>query len=77
LYITGFQAVNTNYGGEMFCPHVGITSLKLGDPWWGALTLNKRGGCVASPLFLLQLALERAQGCCKKEKAVLLHGSLI
>ena len=25
----------------------------------------------------MQLALERARGCCKKEKAVLLHGSLI
>ena len=34
--------VNRNCGGEVSCPHVGITSLLLGDPWWGCLTKQKK-----------------------------------
>lgn len=36
--------VNRNCGGEVSCPHLGITSLTLGVPWWGAPTKKKLNG---------------------------------
>jgi hypothetical protein len=39
FFIYGFSHANKFVANALH--HLGITSLKLGDPWWGALTKKK------------------------------------